>query len=225
MLDGRPVPYVGRAEYATSPFTRSHLRGADYRGARTPEEWVEACAKGAAEHRLVLAYHDVIDKVAHADGLGATYDAALGDADALVSSLRVALGEDVAIVVTADHGQVDVGSAVVSPSAATLALVEKMSGEGRFRWLHAHPGEAAALRSRVADELAETCWVRSRREICDSGWLGEVADEFVDRLGDVAIVPFAEVFVPDPTEPREAGMKGRHGSLTAEEMWVPLIVG
>ena len=100
-----------------------------------------------------------------------------------------------------------------------------MSGEGRFRWLHAHPGSAAELRERVGDELGEDCWVLSRRELCDAGWLGEVDDELVERLGDVAIVPFTPHFVPDPAEPREAGMKGRHGSLTAAEMYVPLIVG
>jgi arylsulfatase A-like enzyme len=173
----------------------------------------------------VLAYHDTIDKLAHAEGLGVGYDAALREADELVAGLRRSLPDDVIVVVTADHGQVDVGSASVSPSVSTLALVERMSGEGRFRWLHAQPGAAAELRVRVAEELSESCWVRSRREVCDGGWLGEVDDRNLDRLGDVAIVPFAKVFVPDPAEPREAGMKGRHGSLTAAEMLVPLIVG
>ena len=225
VLDGQPVPYVGRSDYAKSPFTRAHLRGCDYRGADDAPAMQAACAEAVAEHRLVLAYHDHIDKLAHAEGLGTAYDEALHEADELVAGLRRALPEDVLVVVSADHGQVDVGAASVSPSASTLALVEKMSGEGRFRWLHAQPGAAAELRHRVAGELSESCWVRSRREVCDEGWLGEVDDRNLERLGDVAVIPFTEVFVPDPTEPREAGMKGRHGSLTAAEMLVPLIVG
>jgi hypothetical protein len=225
VLDGRPVPYVGKSDYATSPFTRAHLRGASYVSADDAASWIDGCVSSAADHRLVVAYRDGIDKLAHAEGLGSAFDEAVGDADRLVANLRDALPEDVAVVVTADHGQVDVGATAVSPSRSTLALVEKMSGEGRFRWLHAHPGSAAELRERVVAELEGSCWVRSRREVCDAGWLGEVDDDHVERLGDVAVVPFVDAYVPDPTEPREAGMKGRHGSLTAAEMFVPLVAG
>lgn len=220
-----PIPYVGRAEHETSSFTRAHLRGCDYRGAHDDAEWVAACVVGLQSSRVVLAYYDIIDKVAHAEGLGAAYDNAVSDADALLRALRAAVQDNVRIVVTADHGQVDVGPAALSPLASTLALVEKMSGEGRFRWLHAYPGQAAELAHRVSQELSDSCWVLSRREVCDSGLLGDIDDDFVERLGDVAIIPFRDVFVPDPAEPREVGMKGRHGSLTPAEMWVPLIVG
>ena len=225
VLDARPIPYVGRSDYVNSAFTRSHLRGCDYRGADGPDEWIEQICLASTQHRVVLAYFDVIDKTAHAEGLGAEYDRVLSESDQMIATLRSKLPESVAIVVTADHGQIDVGSDAVSPSASTLALVERMSGEGRFRWLHAYPGLAGELRQRAEADLSDSCWIRSRREVCDEGWLGDVDDEFVDRLGDVAVIPFAPVFVPDPAEPRESGMKGRHGSLTPEEMWVPLIVG
>jgi hypothetical protein len=225
VLGGRPVPYVGKRAYATSPFTRAHLRGAAYVGVEDESAWVSESAAATEGHPLVLAYHDGIDKLAHAEGLGEAYGAAIAAADGLVTELRAMLPDDVALVVTADHGQVDVGPSAVSPSRSTLALVDKMSGEGRFRWLHAHPGSAAELAERAASELGESCWVRTRREICDAGWLGEVDDDHVSRLGDVAVVPFIDAYVPDPTEPREAGMKGRHGSLTQAEMLVPLVVG
>jgi hypothetical protein len=113
----------------------------------------------------------------------------------------------------------------VDLSASANALVAFRSGEGRFRWLHAVPGEAAELAQRTAEELGETCWVWTKRQILSNGLLGEVDDEVADRLGDVAVVPFAPVFVPDPLVPKEAGMRGRHGSLTAAEMLVPLVVG
>ena len=71
------MPYVGKAAYASSPFTRSHLRGAAYVGVDGPDAGgTPALSRGA--HRVVLAYHDVIDKLAHAEGLGAAYDAAIG---------------------------------------------------------------------------------------------------------------------------------------------------
>jgi len=221
---GRPVPYVGRSSFASSAFTKAHLRGSRYVGADDDEAVVASVARESAAEPFVLAYHDAVDKTAHVDGLGERFDAEVARADGLVASLREALPADVAIVVTADHGQVDVGSASATLSHTAMALVDHMSGEGRFRWLHAHPGEAGRLAERAHDELDESCWVFSRRQLLSAGIFGEVDDEVADRLGDVALVPFAPLFVPDPAEPHEVQMKGRHGSLTEAEMMVPLAV-
>ena len=54
-----------------------------------------------------------------------------------------------ALVVTADHGQVDVGDNIVMLDADVLANVSIQSGEGRFRWLHALPGAASPAPGRA----------------------------------------------------------------------------
>ena len=219
------VPYVGRADFQTSAFTAAHLRGADYRGAKSLKAMIPLVTAATAEAPLVLAYHDAIDKVSHKDGFGPSFDSAVAEADQFLSDLRSALDPEVMLVVTSDHGQVDIGGASVDLSAATDALVAYRSGEGRFRWLHAVPGESGELLRRVTEELGESCWVRSRRQIANEGWFGEMGDEVEERLGDVAVVPFAPVFIPDPKVPKEVNMRGRHGSLTSAEMLVPLVVG
>jgi hypothetical protein len=43
------------------------------------------------------------------------------------------------------------------------------------------------------------------------------------RLGDVVLVPFAPMAFLDPADTGELRLKARHGSLTAEEMLVPLL--
>lgn len=43
------------------------------------------------------------------------------------------------------------------------------------------------------------------------------------RLGDVALVPREPVAFVDPADSGPYELIGRHGSLTAEEMLVPLI--
>ncbi len=58
---------------------------------------------------FVYAYYDGIDKVAHEYGLGEHYDAELVSVDFLVSYLVSVLPPGAALVVTADHGQVEVG--------------------------------------------------------------------------------------------------------------------
>ena len=223
-IRGAAVPYVGRAAFATSAFTRAHLRGSSFVGVAGVDEMPSAVAAALSGSPLVLCYHDAIDKVAHAKGLEGDYDDAVAAADDLVAAIRAAVPPDVAVVVTSDHGQVDIGPAVADLSSSADALVARRSGEGRFRWLHAHPGEASALLERAQAEMAASCWVMSRRQVVGSELLGEVDDEVVDRLGDVALIPHADVFVPDPAVPKEHRMRSRHGSLTRAEMLVPLCV-
>jgi len=221
---GSPVPYVGKRSFATSAFTRAHLRGSSYVGVDGPAAMPAAVAASLESSPLVLCYHDAIDKTAHASGLGDAYDEAVAATDALIGALRAAIPAEVALVVTSDHGQVDSGPTTVDLSPSASALVERRSGEGRFRWLHAHPGDALALGERAKAELEGSCWVMTKREVLASELLGEVDDAVVDRLGDVALIPHIDAFVPDPAVPLERRMRSRHGSLTASEMLVPLCV-
>jgi hypothetical protein len=56
------------------------------------------------------------------------------------------------------------------------------------------------------------------------GWLGGVPSaEVASRLGDVALVPFAPTAFLDPADTGELRLKARHGSLTAAEMYIPLL--
>ena len=87
-------------------------------------------------HDRFYCYYGGVDKIAHERGFGPYYDAELRYADALVADVLAALPSGTALLVTADHGQVDVGERVVHPSEDLLADVTLQSGEGRFRWLH-----------------------------------------------------------------------------------------
>ena len=68
--------------------------------------------------------------------------------DRLVADLLAELPRGAALVLTADHGQVDVGPNTEMLGSELMAAVSLLSGEGRFRWLHARPGAAGDL---VAD--------------------------------------------------------------------------
>lgn len=222
--DGTAVTYVADAKFASSCFTRAHLRGARYEGTKHLDDAIALLVADQRTHRLSVAYHDEIDKVAHHDGLGSAYEAAIARADAFVAELRSALDDDVAIVITADHGQVPGFANGRELSASLAAKVRFMSGEGRFRWLHANPGFDEHFIAQVHAEFDEVAWVWSRDEAIEAGLFGEIDDEVARRFGDVAIVPFDDSFVADPAMAIEARMKSRHGSLTSEEMVVPLIV-
>jgi hypothetical protein len=222
---GRPVPAVIRAEFLGTAFTAACLRGARLHGWRVPSTLVVEVTRLVAEGAdFVYCYYDGVDRVSHEFGLGVHYDAELRATDRLVGDLVAGLAPGTALIVTADHGQVDVGGSVIGVAPELMADTLLMSGEGRFRWLHAAPGRAEALAAGARDRYHELAWVYTRDELVAAGWFGgELTPAAAARLGDVALVPFAPVAFLDPADTGEVTLVSRHGSLTGAEMWVPLL--
>ncbi len=220
-----PVPVVSRKEYAATGFTAAHLGDAPLYGWHTPSGLaveVRHLLEGGAP--LVYAYYDGIDRTAHACGLDDHYDAELRSVDRMVGDLLEVLPPGAALVVTADHGQVEVGSSVEVLGSELMRAVTLLSGEGRFRWLHARPGAKADLLAVAAATYGDVAWVRDVDQVVDEGWLGGAPRaEVRARLGDVALVPFTSTAFMDPADTGEQRLVCRHGSLTPDEMLVPLL--
>jgi predicted AlkP superfamily pyrophosphatase or phosphodiesterase len=221
---GLAVPVVTKSEFERGGFTRALIGGARFVGYWTPSsiavETRRLLADGAP---LVYAYYDGVDKIAHTRGFGAHYDAELAAADRLIADIADTLPPGAALLVTADHGQVEVGDRLITLDDDVLRHVAFQSGEGRMRWLHARDGEvdlvAKAARRYDDEELA---WVRTRDEAIAEGWFGDVRPDAAARLGDVVLAARAPVSFIDPAEHGHP-LICRHGSLTEDEMLVPLL--
>ena len=121
--------------------------------------------------------------------------------------LSTLLPTGAALVVTSDHGQVEVGTAARLPGARSCStVVELLSGEGRFRWLHARPGRSTddrgggrrgVLRRRGVgpDPPAD-----GRRR---AGSAGRSRPRWPAGSGDVALVAHAPVAFLDPADTGE----------------------
>ncbi|MBW3614583.1 MAG: alkaline phosphatase family protein [Actinobacteria bacterium] len=235
---GSPVPVVTRAEFAGSGFTLAHLGGARLRGWREASSIaVEVRSLLAEGEPLVYAYYDGIDHIAHERGFGAYYDAEVVAADRIVADVAAALTPGAALVVTSDHGQVEVGERLVSLPDEVQDLCQAVSGEGRFCWLHALPGRAAELAAAAEEWVAGTGlgWVVTREEADAGRWFGGPLSPLVARrIGDVGLVARQPIAFVSPRiegasatplngQPQPARLRCRHGSLTADEMLVPLL--
>jgi predicted AlkP superfamily pyrophosphatase or phosphodiesterase len=220
-----PVPVVTRHDFGPTGFTAAYLGDAELHRWHTPAGLVTGIRTlVGAGSRFVWAYYEGIDKVAHARGLGAHYDDELAAADRLVGDVLGVLPPGAVLVVTADHGQVDVGGSVEVLGSELMEPVTLMSGEGRFRWLHVRPGAIEAVAEAAGEAFARVAWVKTKDQLVEEGWLGGVPSaEIAARLGDVVLVPFAATAFLDPADTGELRLHGRHGSLTAEEMLVPLL--
>jgi hypothetical protein len=105
-----------------------------------------------------------------------------------------------------------------------MSSVKFLSGEGRFRWLHAKSGAAADLLEAAVERYAATTWVKERDQLIDEGLFGgPLREDLIPRLGDVALIPHAPIAFVDPADTGENRLHCRHGSLTDAEMLVPLL--
>jgi predicted AlkP superfamily pyrophosphatase or phosphodiesterase len=224
---GRRPIVVTRAEFAGTGFTLAHLGDTRLQGWRVPSTLVTEVRNALRQgERFVYAYYDGVDKVAHEYGLDDHYEAELVAADRLVADLLAVLPPGAALVLTSDHGQVQVGDAIVRIDEEVMADTALLSGEGRFRWLHALPGREAQLEDAARRHHGDRAWVRTRDQVVDEGWFGpKVSDAAASRFGDVVLAAIDPVAFEDPADTGPYRLQSRHGSLTSAEMRIPLLAG
>ncbi|MET0459134.1 MAG: alkaline phosphatase family protein, partial [Ilumatobacteraceae bacterium] len=192
---GHDVPVISMAELEGSGFTEAHLFGSRPVGWRAVSAIaVEVGRQLRSGEPFVYAYYGGVDKTAHERGFGEFYDAELRFADRLVADIREQLPPGAVLLVTADHGQVEVGRNIIEPDPELLAMVTQQSGEGRFRWWHTARGGADELAEAAAERYDDVAWVVTREQVLDDHWFGPtIAPAIASRLGDVALATHAPV--------------------------------
>ena len=227
---GHPAYAIGVAAYAHSGFTRATLRGAELVAAKSPAERVAVAYQLAADHAgaLVYCYLPEIDKAGHRHGVDSPeWIVALEDVD---QALSVAPPKDVGVLITADHGMVDVPTfrhVVLETGDVRLDGVRHLGGEPRMLHVYlepdADPAAALDVWRRASDGEGD---VLSRAEVIEAGLYGsEVTADAADRIGDLVVISRGNRAFYDGTaaDQRSRGMIGQHGALTPEERIVPYI--
>ncbi len=225
VFDNQQPKVITSIEHEGSGFSKAHLRNSRFSGYRDRSELLEIVIESVENSEpFVYVYWDGIDRIAHEFGFTDRYLSELEECDAMIAELLERLPSDVALLVTSDHGQVEVGDQMLELTPTLNSLILKQSGEARFRWLHARPGAEEDLYLSARERFGNFGWVMSKDQILNEGWFGPKIDEEVKtRLGDVALVAREKVGFTDPAEKMPFQLITRHGSLTKEEMHVPLL--
>jgi Type I phosphodiesterase / nucleotide pyrophosphatase len=225
---GRPVPVVTKSEFRESGFTDAQLRGARFIGWHAVSTLVEHCRLLVQTgERFVYAYYPNVDTVAHEFGLlDSFYIAELRAVDRLVGDLLDALPPTSALLVVSDHGQVHVDRGGWVELADLSSMIEMCAGDARFRYVYAKPGAASDVLDAAREAFGHQAWVLSREELFDEGWIGPAPRGPIgSRVGDAVLAAREPVAFVDPAMPMEKQLIGMHGSLTPDEMYVPLLAG
>ena len=100
-----------------------------------------------------------------------------------------------------------------------------LGGEGRLRHLYCATGAVDDVVARWRAELDGRAEVLVRDEVIARGWFGDVHSSVRPRIGDVVVAARGDTAVLSSRDfPYEAQLVGMHGSLTPEEMLIPLLV-
>ena len=249
----RPVS-IGPARFVGSGLTEAALRGWEPRPAESLPQRVDATVAALREPAVAVTYlyWGDLDHAGHEHGW--TSDAWVAELEHLDAELgRLArtlarLPGETLLLVTADHGMVDVERrhdlAAHPGLARDVALVTgdlrapqawvatAADAPGTAGLRAAGPRDPAATRD-LAEQVAarwraelDDAWVLTRDEVLASGLLGEPSPAATELLGDVvAFLGGRDVVVDSRRQrPSMVHMPGVHGSLDPDETTVPLLV-
>lgn len=219
-----PAPFVG------SGLTESAYRGAQFRAVAHGEDYTLAlCQEVAAAPGLVYGYTAALDYAAHLFGIGSRqWHAAAAGVDALLTRLVETLPADTALLVTADHGGLNVSADAridLDTDPRLSAGVRVVAGEPRVRYLHTEPGAVSDVLAAWTEILAGRAEVHSRDGAVAAGWFGPVRAGHLARIGDVVVTCTGDTAVlASAHEPPEvAALIGMHGGATPAEVDIPLL--
>ena len=229
------VTTVSLPQFSDSAMTRAALRGGRHVTATTSHARTAAAAEAmaGAGRSLMYFYVNELDKAGHRHGCQSPqWEHQLEELDATVKRLSSTLPAGTTILLTADHGMLDVPESQRIDYAADSALVAGVrhtAGEPRMVHLYLEGSEGESGRARLLEawraRFGDRIWAFTREEAIAAGLFGAVRAEVGPRIGDVMIAARDALAFYDTRRVRPTALEvvGQHGSLTKAEREVPLL--
>ena len=222
---------VAAERYRNSGLTTAILRGAPYASANTNVARLDEVSRFLRVNPsgVVYVYIPELDQAAHQFGVNSDqWVRRLEELDGFVADVLRTLGPKDGLILTADHGVLDVPATQhrIIPADSELLRDVETGGEPRFLHLYSErdPEELASAWRQAEGAFA---YVATRSEAIEAGWFGEVVERNLRRIGDVLVTPKGNsVYYDERTAtPQSMAMIGQHGGLSRTETHVPIVLG
>lgn len=227
---GARVTTLGNHGFEGSGLTHAALRGGRFVATRSLADRVDVALDVDKEPGITYMYWGEIDSAGHKFGWQSDqWVAAVEDADRELRRLATSLPPHAIMVATSDHGMVDVSGQPrwdVGGDPVLARDVDLVAGEPRALHVYAQAHAVDEVIARWSDHLGDQAVVMSRAEATEFGLFGPVAEDVTSRLGDIVVAMADRATVVDSRTqtPHSLNLIGMHGSLTPEELTVPLLI-
>jgi predicted AlkP superfamily pyrophosphatase or phosphodiesterase len=225
--------FIGPKAYAGSEFTRATMRGATYIGGRSIGERFEEAGQLLRTERgdsLTYLYVPELDQTAHSLGVASDkWLQDLEDLDAAVRGLSAQLGKNDALLVTADHGVLDVAPnqhIYLDEFAFDWTRVANVSGDPRVNFVYLQDQSAGeAVAAELQPALGDRALALTKQQVVGAGWYPNITDAVAARLPEVFVLATKNVAIyhRDHAPAASLNMIGQHGALSSVELQVPLL--
>jgi hypothetical protein len=227
---------IGPKRYRDSGFSQAVWRGAEYISAQTISDRLESAAEWLREPGdagLLYVYVPELDMAAHAYGWESNeWISQLEDLDGAMRTFTSSLRPTDGVILTADHGVLDVpphAQVLIDTDPALVDGVRFVAGDPRCLQLHFEPDLSEPAREQLIERwrAAESgrAWIATRDEAIEANWFGEVRDEVRPRIGDLLVAARKNIAYYDgrTATSHARAMVGQHGSFSSAEVRVPLL--
>lgn len=224
--------FIGPPEYENSGFTNATMRDATYVAEKDISKRVSRAVDLLKTQKrcLIYLYVPELDQTAHRHGSRSMqWLQRAEDVDSELSRLVDEAPKRAGILVTADHGIVDVPTTnhiYLDDLDFDWTVVQSVGGDPRSRFLYlTEPSLTSSVRQSLTDELGADVHVCEVQDLVDSGWLANPTAEARSLLPQLFLIAKTAVamYHRSFSKPQSMKMIGQHGSISDAETRVPLV--
>lgn len=229
--------YIINRNYVNSQCSEALGKGAKRKPYSDIKEFIRRIENALVfndERKFIFAYWDLFDTLCHEKGIKspeALDHLTILDQEISIfaSSLK---NKNTSLLITADHGIIDSSeeNTIYLSDHPNLkeTLTLPVSGDSRVAYCYVRDGMTSEFEKYYNDNLHKYCNLHRSRDLVKEGYFGmfEPNARLKQRIGDYTLIMKDNYAIRDPIsgEKLKGDLKGVHGSLTSEEMFVPLIV-
>jgi hypothetical protein len=221
--------YIARSDFNLAHLGPARLR--PYKGLKGLTRQIARAIRKARSPSYVYAYWPGLDSLGHARGIDSPESVAhLGALEQHIAMLTDALaGSDTALLISADHGQIDTAPGDLTDLADHPELADclhiPLCGEPRAAFCYVRPDRVQAFEHYCTTVLGERFALYPSRELMEEGLFGPGPPHprLAERIGDYTLLARGNNLIRDPLPfDKPFTQVGVHGGLSNAELRVPL---